>query len=334
MTAVAAAWQALRAERRSEAGWHLRQLHPGAPCQIFAAIHQPDDRPGLIVEADATALGAAAQVPKSAGFRVEAGLLGHSHHGRVRIILSLAHAAYAQVFAILCADAVDMVTAQKDDRSAIGALISRLHVWQAFMARHGPDGLSEAAMIGLMGELLVLRDHLEPLIGIARALETWAGPRGEPNDFSLAGGFLEIKATTRQAPDRLSISNADQLDIGRGPILLGHVRFRETPDGETLPDMVDAIKTILAADAPSALPMYAAALLAAGYVDAHRQLYDMALLSAAFDLFEITPDFPHLARAELRRGIIDCSYMIDLAACRPWTVPANALASFAGSFDG
>jgi hypothetical protein len=334
MTAVATAWAALRAECRSEAGWHLRQVHPDAPCQIFGAIHQPDDRPGLIVEADVAAVGSAAGMPKSAGFLVEPVLLGHSHSGRVRIILSLAHAAYAQVFTTLCGDAVDVVMAERDDRSAVAAFIGRLHVWQAFMARHGPDGLSDQGVVGLMGELLVLRDHLVPLIGLEPSLGAWAGPRGEPNDFALAAGYLEIKATTRQAPNRISISNADQLDISRGRIMLGHVRFRETPLGETLPEMVETIRNGLAVEAPAALPGFAAALLAAGYVDAHCDLYDLRLAAAGIELFEVGPDFPHLAPGELRSGIIDCSYTIDLAACRSSTVPPSALSVLAGVANG
>lgn len=303
----------------------MRQLHTEAACGLYAGIHQPDGALGLIVEAEVAAFRTNQRVPKSAGFLVETMLLGHSHSGRVRIILSLAHASYAQVFAILCRDAVEVVLAESSDRSAVAAFIGRLHVWQAFMMRYGPDGLSQAAAIGLMGELYVLRDHLAPLIGFASSLAAWAGPRGEPNDFALSGGYLEIKATTRQAPDRISISNAEQLDISRGRILLGHVRFRETPEGDTLPEMVEAIRTELAVEAPAALAGFATALLAAGYVDAHRDIYDLRLASSGLELFEVGPDFPHLAPGELRSGIVDCSYTIDIATCRSWTSPQSAL---------
>ncbi|WP_163613932.1 PD-(D/E)XK motif protein, partial [Klebsiella variicola] len=70
-------------------------------------------------------------------------------------------------------------------------------------------------------ELIFLRDELAPRVGLGAAVAMWAGPSGEPNDFALPGGFVEIKATTRQAPELIDIANADQLDDSRGRILLG-----------------------------------------------------------------------------------------------------------------
>lgn len=334
MSSVEEAWKALREERRTEAGWHLRRLHPEAPCELFAGIHQPDGGPGLIVEVDVAAVASTIRMPKSAGFHVDTVLLGHSHSGRVRIVLSLAHTAYSAVFAVLCVDAAGVAASQADAGSAVSAFVGRLHVWQAFMARHGPDGLSETAVIGLMGELHILADHLAPLMGIEHALGAWAGPRGEPNDFSLAAGFLEIKATIRQAPDSLLISNASQLDIRRGRILLGHLRFRPASDGATLPDMVDDVRMRLMNEAPAAVPRFAALLLAAGYVDAHRENYMLHLEPDGLQLFEVTADFPHIAPDELRAGVLDCSYTIDLGACAPWAVSGSTLVSLAGNVDG
>lgn len=334
MSAIDKAWRALRGEHRIEAGWHLRRVHPEALCEIFAGIHQPDGAPGLIVEVEVAAIPSAVRMPRSAGFRVDTALLGHSQLGRVRIALSLAHDAYSAVFSVLCADAAAVAASQVDAVSAVSAFVARLHVWQAFMARHGPDGLSEAAAVGLMGELHVLADHLAPLLGFEQALGAWAGPRGEPNDFSLAGGYLEVKATTRQAPDSLSISSASQLDIGRGRILLGHLRFRPASGAPTLPEMVERVRSRLVDEAPAAIPQFTALLLAAGYVDAHRDNYVLRLEPNGLQLFEVTADFPHIAPDDLRPGVRDCSYIIDLHACASWAVPGSALASLAGQADG
>lgn len=330
MSVVAEARKTLGAEQRTETGWHLRRIHPGAACEILAGIHRPDGAPGLIVEVEASLVPPSIRIPKSAGFRVDTVLLGHSHTGRVRFALSLAHVAYSAVFAVLCTDTADVAASQADAQSALSAFIGRLHVWQAFMARHGPDGLSETAMIGLMGELHVLADHLAPLIGIERALAAWAGPRGEPNDFSLAAGYLEIKTTARQAPESIAISNAAQLDIARGRILLGHLRFRQVPEGATLPELVERVRSRIADEAPAAIAEFAALLLAAGYVDALSENYVLHLEPDCLQLFEVTADFPHIAPGDLRAGVRDCSYTIDLGACASWAVPGSTLASLAG----
>lgn len=327
MTVISDAWTALRAERRQEEGWHLRRIHVDASCELFAGVHQSDNTPGLIMEIDADKVPPGLRMPKSAGFRLDTALLGHSHSGRVRIALSLAHPAYATVFAVLCDDTAACAAEQSDERSALSSFIGRLHVWQAFMAKHGPDGLSETAVVGLMGELLMLAEHIAPLLGPGGALLSWAGPRGEPNDFEFVAGYLEVKSTTRQAPDRVTISNADQLDVGRGRILLAHVHFRPSAEGATLPELIEAFRSRLATDAPASLAAFNALLLSVGYVDAQQEAYTLRLAADSVQLFEVAPDFPHIARCELRAGIIDCIYDLDLVVCALWAVPLMTLQS-------
>ena len=327
MSRIDKAWDALRAENRRETGWHLRRSHPDAPCEIFAGIHQPDSTPGLIIEVDADSLPPDLRVPKSAGFHLETILRGHAHHGRVRVTLSLARPAYAAVFAVLADDSAACAAAEPDERSALSGFVRRLHVWQDFMARHGPDGLSESAAIGLMGELYILKDYVAPAMGSPYALAAWLGPGGEPNDFALPGGFLEVKATARQAPRTITVSGADQLDNSRGRILLAHLRFRVSPDGTTLPELVESVRARLAEEAPSSLSVFTAQLLSAGYVDVHAENYIARLTLDTVEFYEVTSGFPCIGRADLRPGVLDCTYRIGLDACAPWVASDDALSS-------
>lgn len=331
MSGIDKAWDALRAENRRETGWHLRRIHPHAPCEIFGGIHQPDSTPGLIIEVDADSVSPDLRMPKSAGFRLETILRGHAHQGRVRVTLSLAQSAYAAVFAVLADDAAACAAAERDELSALSGFIGRLHVWQDFMARHGPDGLSESAAIGLMGELYILKDHVAPALGSKHALAAWSGPGGEPNDFTLPGGFLEVKATARQVPRAITVSGADQLDKSRGRIFLAHLRFRVSPDGATLPELVEAVRTKLAKEAPSSLSVFTAHLLSAGYVDVHAENYIARLMLDAVEFYEVGPGFPCIGRADLRPGVLDCTYRIGLDACAPWAVSDDALSSLMAS---
>ena len=327
MSGIDVAWDALRAEHRSEAGWHLRRIHAEAPCEILAGIHQPDGTPGLTVEVTAASVASNVRMPKSAGFRLDTMLRGHSHNGRMRVTLSLKHPAYANVFAVLAADTAACAAVESDERSALLSFVGRLHVWQAFMARHGPDGLSESAVIGLMGELHILNHYVAPVLGLDRALAAWSGPRGDPNDFTFVGGFLEVKATARQAPDAIAISSADQLDISRGRILLAHLRFRISSEGTTLPEMVEAIRTRLVTEAPARMSEFATLLLSVGYVDVHAENYGYRLTLDAVQFYEVGAGFPHIARGELRAGILDCTYRIGLDDCAPWAASDTAFAS-------
>lgn len=330
MNAVADAWATLEREDRREQGWHVRRVYPAASCQMLAGLHQPDGIPGLLLEVPVDQVPPELALPRSNGFVVEPVLLGGSHSGRVRFALALTEPSYQVVFTVLCEDVAIAAAEAPSSRSALRDWTGRLHVWQAFMARHGAGGLSETAELGLLGELLVIRDELTPRVGLAGALDIWTGPRGEPNDFALSGGFLEIKTTSRQAPEFLDIANADQLDERRGRILVGHLRMRPDADGMTLPLLASEVRSLLARDAPNRLVDFEDLLMAVGYVEAQADLYTRAYRHDRTDLFDVTGDFPRLARSELRAGIRSCSYTIELAACAPFAVVPALLDEMVG----
>jgi hypothetical protein len=318
-------WSTLLREGRVEAGWHLRQIYPDAPCTLYAGIHRPGAIPGLILEVAVREVVPGLVLPRSNGFTVEPSLVGSSSSGRARYILSLSDPAYEVVFGVLCGDVVEVAASADSPGDALERWINRLHVWQDFMARFGPGGLSEAAVLGLIGELLVLQEDLVPALGARAALDTWSGPHGEPNDFALPGGFLEVKATARQAPEVIEISNASQLDDSRGALLLVLLTFTRDPAGRTLPQFVSGLRDTFLSVAPDRVPGYERLLMAAGYVDAQAELYSTAYRLDRYDLFRVTEDFPRIRKPELMPGIRDCRYSIEIRTCRPWRAPRTAV---------
>lgn len=326
MNVVREAWAALRGERRTEAGWHVRRIHVEAACDIFAGIRQPGSVPGLLLELAAEDVPAGLVLPVSRGFTVDPVLLDGAGIGRARFALSLADTAYEPVFEVLCEDTAGAASHAVRPRVAIREWISRLHVWQEFMARHGPEALGEAAVIGLFGELWMLRAHLVDLMGLDAAIDAWVGPKGEPNDFALSRGCLEVKSTTRQAPDLIEISNADQLDDTRSPILLAHLLLRATTEGESLSGLVTALRSSLGTSSAERLRRFNDLLLAVGYVDTWAELYERRWLVQRIDLYRVHGEFPRIRPTDLRPGVRNCRYVIETIACAPFNVGVDALA--------
>lgn len=326
MNIVADAWGALRAERRAEAGWHVRRVHTSAPCEILAGLLQPGAVPGLLLEVSMDDVSGGLSLPSSRGFSVEPTVLQPGPAGRVRFALALSDATYETVFSILCEDAASTAAAAPNSRNALRTWLDRLHVWQEFMSRHGAGGLSEEAALGLYAELWFLREKLMALMGPGAALDSWAGPRGEPDDFALPGGFIEVKATSRQAPDTIEISNVDQLDDGRGKILLAHLRLRFDKDGETLTQLVAGIGSILATEAPDRMHRFDDLLLAAGYANTRAETHERPWRLRSTEIYEVVGDFPRVTPADVRSGVRSCRYSIDRAACSAYLVSEGAIA--------
>lgn len=327
MTAIDDAWNALRQEARSEPGWHVRRVHASSSCEILAGIRQPGSVPGLLLEVSTDDIPARLSLPKSKGFVVDSLLLEGSS-GRVRFALVLADRAYEVVFSVLCDDTARAASTAPRPRAAVRAWVDRLHVWQEFMARHGVQGLSETTVIGLFGELLVLRDIIAPAAGIAAAIQSWSGPLGEPNDFAFSGVFLEVKATTRQVPELIEISDADQLDDTRGTILLAHVRLRPSSGGETLPQLVSSLRAVLAREEASQLKHFEQLLMLAGYIDPHANLYDRSYILQAVNLYRVAGAFPRLRRSDIPDGVRAVSYAIDTSACSNYSMDMQDLKFF------
>ncbi|MBI2714273.1 MAG: PD-(D/E)XK motif protein [Rhizobiales bacterium] len=330
MSQVCDAWLALRAEHRREAGWHLRRVHTEASCEISAGIQQPGGIPMLVLELPVADVPSDIVLPQSRGFSVEPRLTGGSSSGMARYAIILSDPAYESVFDVLCSDVAAVAAALSRRADALRSLMRQLHIWQDFMARHGPGGMSDEEIIGLIGELVLIRDHLRPLIGIRAVLNTWAGPDTQPNDFGLPGGFLEVKTTTRQAPTLIPISNAAQLDDLRGTILLAHVHLRPDPGGVTLPELAGAVRSIVRQDAPELVARFDEQLRDAGYLEAQASFYDRRFGLDRVDFYRVTDGFPRLTPADLRPGVDDCRYTIQVRACAPFAVPATYLDSLVG----
>jgi hypothetical protein len=322
---IAELWEALQTESRSESGWHLRRVDPQSSCDLFAVLRQPGAAPGLLLEVPAEAVPPDIELPRSRGFAVEPKLVGPSHGGTVRFSLWLREAAFASIFPVLCENVASVAVAEPDPSRSLRAWIGRLLAWQDFMARHGPDGLTDEAALGLLGELIVLQQELAPRIGLDGAIRSWAGPRGEPNDFELPGGFLEVKTTAQQVTHSLHVSSVDQLDDKRGRILLVHQRMHLNPAGDSLSGAVDALRRRTVLEAPASLRTLDQLLLQAGYLDAHAALYRSRFSRERMTLFAVDASFPRIMRADLRAGVRNCAYEIDLASCSPITEPDQAL---------
>lgn len=71
--------------------------------------------------------------------------------------------------------------------------------------------MTEAEIMGLIGELLFLKDYMIPERGIDVALESWMGPEKTHKDFSDQQDWFEVK-TINFGKESVRISSIEQLD--------------------------------------------------------------------------------------------------------------------------
>jgi hypothetical protein len=324
MNHIGSLWRDLAGEKfHHKHGWYSRRLYPDAVSNIRAAILEPEGTPALLIEVPAAVVPSDFEFPGSRGFDLFAETLVPGPSGQVRLCLLLSDRIYWEVFEVLCQDVAETIAKASSETITVQTLLSRLRVWQAFMLRFGTRGLGQEEQIGLFAELNFLRDNVIDNLPDLSALQCWEGPKGGVQDFNFPECAIEVKGTTAFPCENIKISSLLQLDETRiKKLILCHMAFdTNNIAGITLPEIVHDIRNCLSLKNSSNVSKFNDLLLEAGYLDSHESLYSgRRYLIREYRYFEVIDSFPRIRFAEVRRGVIEGSYNIQLRACLPFEI--------------
>lgn len=312
--AVRTAWREAAAGAPGPRTWRAVRTGCPGPLTILAAIRESDG--GLAVLFEATIESA-----PDARCRFEADGISmieeRNYPERTyRMAVTLERPDLENIYAIVIADLIEGAAAQATPSKAFTSLFSRLTAWQAFLrARH--MGLGREAVVGLIGELLVLR-RLASSAGWAIAIDAWKGPFGGLHDFARKGQAVEVK-TSAGVASLIEIPLLDQLeDAGLTNLILVHVQLAEAASGISLPGLFEAIADAIRQCAPEEQRAFTNALLAAGYADVDAELYrGQTYQPIGSRFYRVSPGFPRLTRSGVPQGVTEASYRLDFRAIQP-----------------
>ena len=314
IAAVHNAWAEAEAVTPSARAWRAIRISCPGPLSVLAAIRESDRSRAILAETPIE------NAPPLQG-RFEADgismLEERNFPERVyRIAVTLERPDLDTIFGIVVADLIDAAAPFQTAPPAVSALFRRLAAWQAFL-RARRFGLGREAVIGLVGEILVLR-RIAGVAGWSAAVEAWIGPTGGLHDFMRRGTGIEVKTSCGVA-SLIEINSLDQLDDnGLSTLILSHVHIAEAAAGFHLPGLVDETVRELAATTPSAIRPFQDTLLAAGYTGADADLYLAHVFQTLSLRFcTVGPSFPRIVRAGTPQGIVDVSFRLDVRALQP-----------------
>lgn len=150
-----------------------------------------------------------------------------------------------EYFCTFCQDLLDSVKVTNDHETAYHTLRSRYYSWKQLFR---PDNarLTEAEIMGLIGELLFLKDYMIPERGIDVALDSWMGPEKTHKDFSDQQDWFEVK-TISFGKESVRISSIEQLDSELEGTLVIYELEKMSPsfEGVRLNQLVNSIIALL-----------------------------------------------------------------------------------------
>lgn len=285
-----------------------------------------DHRGRYVFQLDAENLAETAmEMPRITGLQCE---LEPACNDRSRLVLVLNHASDFRNFALMCSGLMLATADLTPEQSYAGLLrsVEELHRWQEMLRRRGDKLLSRGERIGLVGELLFLRDVLAKRHGFAAAVRSWNGPEGHEQDFVVAGTIFEVKTQIVTADRMIRISSEDQLDPVQGRIVIANQGLAPLPAAEpggcTLNSLIAEVRQAVAGSGTGSADILEIALLKAGYEE--RPEYDdesWILVDRAF--YQVAGEFPRIERSDLRPGVEKVSYSIRVADCTAYAISAD-----------
>lgn len=208
---------------------------------------------------------------------------------------------------------VDEILARIDDSTNVYAVCSEVLERFRELLRSSPtSGLGIERVVGLLGELLVLRDILK-INPSGHA--SWAGPHGALHDFEAAGVALEVKASTRREGRFFKINGLEQLEPSPGSELyLSTVRLEQAQDAPISLPLLTAEVLGISAERADLLRL----LETAGYrVEDADEYADLRFRVVERRVYHVSPSFPALVPSRMKDerippGVLEATYTIDL----------------------
>jgi hypothetical protein len=230
------------------------------------------------------------------------------------------------IFAAFCADVIARITADPKGEPIVIAS-NALSRWRSLFSSAGRR-LGPQQLRGLFAELVVLRRLISRPGG---NVETWTGPLKQPHDFSAGGWAVEVKASG-VGETRVRIHGIKQLQPpDSGALALAHLQVDEDDAGQTVPELVAAIRGVCG---PTPLMLR---LELAGYQTADEKHYENLRLRVVQETWYAVDDsFPRVistsfAGGQAPEGVDDLHYDVDFALASPIVLEQAAIAAH---FDG
>ena len=221
------------------------------------------------------------------------------------------NSSFAEVFDVLVDDLSRAATNASNVEDVTDTVVDRVRLWQEFL-KSRMEGLSKESLRGLFGELRVL-ELIGKEFGFVRAVNSWAGPAGFPQDFHLNALAIEVKTTASKNPQSVGIASERQLDDKNlESLVLWHFSVDERLDlGRTVPELVQKIRD----EVPHAVrSLFEDRLLQVGYLDIHNHLYKVGFSDRKQTVFDVVQGFPRLVENDCPAGLGDLRYSIQFGS--------------------
>ncbi len=301
-----------------------RRVTQSTPWGLYWAVDA--DRNLLLILQHRKGARRASRLPKFRGLRVEAlpAELGTDE----RILIRLTDREQRDIFLRFCRDIVDSTILAVTEEQAVERFLARTWRWHRLLQGGRESRLSDEEQKGLIGELLVLEQHLLPILDATAAVRCWTGPLDAPHDFEISRVHVEAKTHGSSVP-RVTISNEFQLESSNADALFLHVTevvsaVEGTANACTLNDIARRTRSMIAEHDMVAVELFEERIGMAGFrwTDDYS---DKLWLVAGESLYGVREGFPRITPTMFPGGVGNVRYALSLPDCETFRVDPAVL---------
>lgn len=320
---ISSLWEIMSQEK--SVGLVKRLLPNNSPLKVFATYKHPENICGIAFSCDSKLKLSVDSFYNLKELSVQL-FLDTSYQPNRLLTIQLFSDANTDIFAYLCGNLVETIERCDTEAKAIKLVLNRLEKWKTMFSKGASDGLSITEQQGLYGELMYL--HKLASRGIFSYIDTlkiWVGADKAMRDFQGKDWAVEAKTISINNADQITINGERQLDETLlDKLYLYHLSVEASRmNGQTLNDKVDELRSLFSDD-KAALNIFNAKLMEAGYFDHHRELYrERCYKIRKESIYVIDDSFPRIKESELRDGVSNTVYSINVSTCAEYMVSEN-----------
>ena len=320
---ISSLWEIMSQEK--SVGLVKRLLPNNSPLKVFATYKHPENICGIAFSCDSKLKLSIDSFYNLKELSVQL-FLDTSYQPNRLLTIQLFSDANTDIFAYLCGNLVETIERCDTEAKAIKLVLNRLEKWKTMFSKGASDGLSITEQQGLYGELMYL--HKLVLRGIFSYIDTlkiWVGADKAMRDFQGKDWAVEAKTISINNADQITINGERQLDETLlDKLYLYHLSVEVSRmNGQTLNEQVDELRSLFSDD-KAALNIFNAKLMEAGYFDHHRELYrERCYKIRKESIYVIDDSFPRIKESELRDGVSNTVYSINVSTCAEYMVSEN-----------
>ncbi len=219
-----------------------------------------------------------------------------------------------ELFYVFCADMIDSTRYCLKTQGNSG-VVNRYLKWQTLFEKQRLNMLSEDEIKGLIGELLFLKQFAIAKHGEANGLNSWVGPFGCDQDFSIDNLWYEIKSVNSGAKT-VEISSLEQLgNKDKGYLVVVELDKTSNVDANAI-DINSLIESMMKSFQDIAnRGKFENIIFDFGYIkldDYCEYCYKLSSMK----MYKVEQDFPKLLRGNVPKGVVAAKYEISTSCIK------------------